>query len=358
MGPPDWPSIVIFTFGRHHLVRRIAEYYAQYRGELIVVDGTPDPIEGLRLPALGQYLHRPGMSGYGRIHEGILRVTAPSCALAADDDFQSPACLQACAAAIAADPRIACAAGTTVYFADGRRSVRDAVPDGAVERILAIPHDAPPDDRFRRTIVVAPQVYFSCLRTSVALRVSAFLADLPDEGGLVGEQLWTSLPSLFGHAVLVPRLQMCRRIGFRDYSGYLQPFRRLDDLAEWPHFERYSARLRALALDAGLADAEASRVAATWREFAAATARGERARRAAQPSGAQARARRVARNVLQSLRVAVTPVAWRDRLERTIVRGRAARPVLRSGSYPWSDPAARAEFERIMAFDAQAAARA
>jgi glycosyltransferase domain-containing protein len=353
-----WPSIVIFTYRRHPLVRRIAEYYGGYEGELIVVDGSPEPIEGLRLPARGQYLHRPGMSGYARIHEGIMRVTAPTCALAADDDFQSPACLRASAAAIEGDPSVVCAAGTTVYFADGRRSVRDAVPDGAVERILSVPADAPPLERFRRTIACAPQVYFACIRTAVARKVSGFLADLPDEGGLVGEQLWTSLPALFGRTVLVPRLQMCRRIGFRDYSGYLQPFRRLEDLADWPHYGTYGRRLAELAGDAGLGAEDAERVVASWREFAAATALGERARRAAQPSDAGSRIRRTARNLLQSAGVAVTPAAWRDRLERTICRGRAMRPVLRSRAYPWSDDSARAEFERIMAFDAHHAERA
>lgn len=353
MRDASWPSIVIFTYRRHRLVRRIAEYYGDYPGELIVVDGSPDPIEGLRLPARGQYLHRPGMSGYARIHEGIMRVTAPTCALAADDDFQSPACLRACAEAIEADPGVVCAAGTTVYFADGRRSVRDAVPDGAVERIVAVPAAAPPLERFRRTIACAPQVYFACIRTAVARKVSGFLADLPDEGGLVGEQLWTSLPALFGRTQLVHRLQMCRRIGFRDYSGYLQPFKQLQDLADWPHYETYRRRLVEFARDAGLDDDHAERVVASWREFAAATALGERARRAAQPSDAGSRVRRTARNLLQSAGVAVTPSAWRDRLERTICRGRAVRPVLRSRAYPWSDAAARAEFERIMAFDAR-----
>lgn len=353
-----WPSIVIFTYRRHPLVRRIADYYGGYEGELIVMDGSPDPIEGLRLPARGQYVHRPGMSGYARIHEGIMRVTAPTCALAADDDFQSPACLRACAAAIESDPGVTCAAGTAVYFADGRRSVRDAVPDGAVERILAVPWQAPPLERFRRTIACAPQVYFACIRTAVARKVSGFLADLPDEGGLVGEQLWTSLPALFGRTVLVPRLQMCRRIGFRDYSGYLQPFKRLEDLSDWPHYGAYGRRLAELARDAGLGADDAERVVESWREFAAATALGERARRAAQPSDARSRVRRMARNILQSAGVAVSPTAWSDRLERTICRGRAMRPTLRSRAYPWSDASARAEFERIMAFDARNAERA
>jgi hypothetical protein len=351
-----WPSIVIFTYCRHPLVRRIAEYYGGYEGELIVVDGSPEPIGGLRLPARGQYVHRPGMSGYARIHEGIMRVTVPTCALAADDDFQSPGCLHACAAAVLSDPAVASATGTTVYFADGRRSVRDAVPDGAVERILAVPGSAPPVERFRRTIVCAPQVYFACIRTTVARKVSGFLADLPDEGGLVGEQLWTSLPALFGRSELVPRLQMCRRMGFRDYSGYLHPFKRLEDLAAWPHYGVYRQRLEEFARDAGLNSDDALRVAASWREFAAATALGERARRAAQPSDARSRIRRTARNLLQSAGVAASPSAWRDRLERTICRGRAMRPVLRSRAYPWSDPAARAEFDRIMAFDAQSSA--
>lgn len=348
----------MFTHRRHHLVRRICRYYAEYPGELVIVDGTPEPLEGAVLPPRAAYLHRPGMSGYARIAEGIARASAPTCTLAADDDFHSIDALRECAGAILSDPGVVCAAGTAVYFADGRRSVRDAVTDAAVERLLWIPRSVGPVERFRRTIAYGPQVYFACVRTSVAREVSGMLADLPDEGGLVGEQLWTSLPALFGRSVLVPRLQMCRRMGFRDYSGYLAPFRAMRDVSEWSHFALYADRIRVLCSRAGIDPAGADEAVAAWRRFAASTADGDRRRRKAQPTDAAWRLRRMAWNALQTLGVAVRPWAIGDPLERKLLRARAVRPLLRAQAYPWSDADARAEYERIMAFDERSAAGA
>lgn len=346
------PSIVVFTRGRPASVRRLARYYDGYPGQLVVVDGSPEPADGLRMPARGEYLHRPGASVYGRMRDGIARVDAPSCALAADDDYQSPAGLAACARAIEDDPGVACAAGTVVYFSEQARGARATVADGAVERILAIRRSADPAERFHSAISMGPQVFYACLRTDVANRVASALASIDDRDGLAGEQLWTSLPSLFGRIEFVDRLQICRRRFDKDYSSYLAPFRALDDIGRWDAFPRIAAEVRGLAADAGLDAGGAERVIGSWRLFASHTARGMRSWKHRRLP-ARVRARRTLHNVLESAMVGLDPRAWTDVAARDLARGRAARLTLAARAYPWSDASARSEFERIMAFDAR-----
>jgi glycosyltransferase domain-containing protein len=357
MAAADAPSIVVFTRGRPAFVHRLARYYGDYPGQLVVVDGSVDPVTGLRMPARGEYLHRPGMSVHGRIAEGMSRVTAPACSLAADDDYQVHSGLIACGRAIDADPGIACAAGTVVYFAQGERAPGRAIADSAVERILELPVAGGPAGRFRDFISLGPQVLYACVRTSVARRLADALADLPDEDGLVGEQLWGAIPALFGRTRFVDRLQLCRRRADRDYGDYLAPFKALGDIAEWHGFGRFGDRFRALAREAGADAAGADAVIDAWREFAAETARGQRAWRD-RTFPAAVRARRVLRNAMSAVGVAASPRAWVDASARSIARNAAARVALRSRAYPWSDADARAEYERIMAFDERSAAGA
>jgi hypothetical protein len=61
---------------------------------------------------------------------------------------------------------------------------------------------------------------------------------------------------------------------------------------------------------------------------------------------------------MSAVGVAASPRAWIDPNARAIARNAAARALLRSRAYPWSDPAARAEFERVMEFDARSGERA
>lgn len=346
------PSVVVFTRGRPGFVHRLTRYYAEYPGRLIVVDGSADAVPGLRMPHAGVYLHRPGMSVHHRIEEGISRVTASACTLAADDDYQVHGGLIACGHAIDSDPGIACAAGTVVYFAGDRRSPRDAIADGAIERILEVPCLPDPARRFDAVISTGPHVLYACMRTSVALRVAATLADLADEDGLVGEQLWGPLASLFGRVAFVDRLQLCRRKAQRDYSDYLAAFRALDDVAEWSRFSEFSSRFRRLAIEAGADAPGADAVIESWRAYASSTSRGERAW-ARRRLPASVRARRIARNLLSNVGMVTSPRAWVDPDVRVVARNRSVRITLRGSAYPWSDPVARAEYERIMAFDAQ-----
>ena len=355
MAGADAPSIVVFTRGRPAFVHRLARYYADYPGQLVVVDGSPSAVDGLHMPAGGEYLHRPGMRVHERIAEGMARVTAASCTLAADDDYQVHSGLIECGRAIAADRGVVCAAGTVVYFAAGERSPDRAIADGAVERILELPPDASPAARFRSFLSLGPQVLYACFRTSEMRRMADALADLSDEDGLLGEQMWGAIPALYGRTRLVHRLQLCRRRAYRDYSDYLAAFKALPDVAEWARFEEFRARFRALAAEAGADRAGGDEVIAAWRDFAAATARGDRNWRDRRFPAA-VRARRILRNAASAVGVAASPRAWADPTARAIVRNAAARRLLRSRAYPWCDPAARAEFERIMDFDARSAA--
>ena len=355
MAGADAPSIVVFTRGRPAFVHRLARYYADYPGQLVVVDGSPSAVDGLRMPAGGEYLHRPGMRVHERIAEGMAHVTAASCTLAADDDYQVHSGLIECGRAIAADRGVVCAAGTVVYFAAGERSPDRAIADGAVERILELPPDASPAARFRSFLSLGPQVLYACFRTSEMRRMADALADLSDEDGLLGEQMWGAIPALYGRTRLVHRLQLCRRRAYRDYSDYLAAFKALPDVAEWARFEEFRARFRALAAEAGADRAGGDEVIAAWRDFAAATARGDRNWRDRRFPAA-VRARRILRNAASAVGVAASPRAWADPTARAIVRNAAARRLLRSRAYPWCDPAARAEFERIMDFDARSAA--
>jgi glycosyltransferase domain-containing protein len=352
-----YPSIVVITYRRHAAVRRLMSFYADYPGQLVVVDGSPESMADPPVRPGDLYLPMPGAPGYRRIAEGIARVSAETCALGADDDFHVADGLRECARAMASRSEVACVAGTAVYFEPGERSPDRAMADCAVERILDVEDTADPGRRFASVISVGPQVFYSCMRTSVARAVSSALAGLPDRDGLVGEQLWSALPSLFGRVTMVERLQLCRSVGRRDYTGYLAPFGRLSDIAEWESYPMMCERVLALARDAGLDPVRAEAVVGSWRQFAAQTARGRRSWNARKfPLGQSIR--RAARNLSSNLGVAARPSAWFDEATRNTVRKSAGRGFLRSSAYPWADQVARREFCRVMAFDAQSAAQA
>jgi glycosyltransferase domain-containing protein len=346
------PSIVVFSRGRPGHLRRLFSYHAVYPGQLVVLDGSAVPLEPVSMPGNVEYHHMPGAPIYRRIAEGLSRVTASTCVLSADDDYVVHDGLRACGRAIDSDPGISCAAGTVVYHSGGRRSPQDAIADGAIERILEVPCLPDPARRFDAVISTGPHVLYACMRTSVALRVAATLADLADEDGLVGEQLWGPLASLFGRVAFVDRLQLCRRKAQRDYSDYLAAFRALDDVAEWSRFSEFSSRFRRLAIEAGADAPGADAVIESWRAYASSTSRGERAW-ARRRLPASVRARRIARNLLSNVGMVTSPRAWVDPDVRVVARNRSVRITLRGSAYPWSDPVARADYERIMAFDAQ-----
>lgn len=346
------PSIVVFSRGRAEFLRRLGRFHAGYPGQLIIVDGSERPVRGISLPVHGEYLHRPGMSVHGRIAEGMDRVRSTSCALSADDDYQLHAGLLACGRAIESDPSLSCAAGTVAYFVSGSSSPGRAIADAAVERILELPDASDALARFRAFVFLGPQVLYACFRTSVVRRVARAFEDLPDEDGLVGEQLWGALPALFGRTQFLHRLQLCRRRAARDYSGYLAPFRALDDISDWRSFDRYATRIRALAMEAGADEAGADAVIETWREFAAETSRG-RSSWKSRRFPAAVRVRRVLRNVLSAVGVVASPHAWMDPVARGITRNAAVRPLLRSRAYPWADVSARQEFLLAMSFDSR-----
>lgn len=355
MGSGPYPSIVVITYRRHAAVRGLMRFYADYPGQVVVVDGSPEPMPDPPVRAGDLYLPMPGAAGYRRIAEGIARACADTCALAADDDYHVADALLECSCSILGSADVACAAGTAVYFEPGERSPDRAMADSAVERILSVEDTSDPACRFASVMSLAPQVFYSCMRTSVARRVSAALADIPDEHGLVGEQLWSTLPCMFGRMMMVHRLQLCRSVGLRDYSGYLAPFARLDDISEWDGYPRMHRAVTALALEAGLGAAGAEAVVGCWREFASQTSRGRRSWDARRfPPGESLR--RAVRNLSSNLGVAVNPRAWFHAPTRNIVRKSAGRRFLRSRAYPWADPVARRDFCRVMASDAQSPA--
>jgi hypothetical protein len=351
------PSIVIITYGRPAAVRSVVRFYADYPGQVVVVDGSPEPMRGFAVREGDLYLPMPGETVSRRISEGIAAVAADTCALAADDDYHVADSLLECSQTILARGDVACAAGTAVYFEAGERSPGRSVADCAVERILSVEDTADAARRFASVISLWPQVFYACMRTSVARKVSSALAWIPDGHGLVGEQLWCALPSLFGRLELVQRLQLCRSVGRRDLSAYSAPFRRLADISEWDGYARMCERVVAVAHDAGLDEASSERVVGAWREFASQTERGRRSWDARRfPLGHSLR--RTARNLSSNLGVAANPKAWFHAPTRNIVRKTAGRGFLRSRAYPWADPAARHEFCRVMAFDAQASSPA
>lgn len=357
MDSGPYPSVVVITYGRPAALRRLMRFYAGYPGQVVVVDGSPEPLQGLAVRAGDLYLAMPGATVSGRIAEGVARASAETCALAADDDYHVADSLLECSRAILARGDVACAAGTAVYFEAGERSPDRSVADCAVERILSIEDTSDPSRRFASVISLWPQVFYSCMRTSVARRVSAALAWLPDEHGLVGEQLWSTLPSIFGRMVMVQRLQVCRSVGRRDLSAYTAPFREIHDICEWGGYARMCGEVAGLAREAGLGDAGADAVIASWREFAWQTGRGRRSWDSRRfPLGHSLR--RVARNLSSNLGVAANPRAWFDAPTRNIVRKSAGRRLLLSRAYPWADPVARRDFCRVMEFDAAAASAA
>jgi hypothetical protein len=346
------PAIVIFTRNRPNLLRRQARFHAEYPGQMIVVDASEQPIDDLRLPPGGAYLHRPGMSMYGRIEAGVAAVESLSCLLCADDDYALPDALLRCGEAIAEDPEVAYATGTTVHFHPGDPSPDRAIPGDISEILLELRGSETPLERFRLLLSrgVFHGLFYGCIRTTVARQVGSVVGRVADEDGLVAEQSWPLLPSLFGKMVMVDRLLLCRRIHDRNYAPMDAHMGSFDDIAEWRGFGEMRDRLERLAANAGLdADATAA-VIDSWREFGAATGRGrrsERRMRAALP----ALLRRRVLGVLKDVHVGLSPRAWFDKRERAIVRSAALRATFKCGSYPWSDATAGSQYERLLRFD-------
>lgn len=346
------PAIIIFTRNRHYLVERQARFHADYPGQLIVVDATEQPAAGLRMPPRGLYLHRPGMSVMGRIATGVSAVESSSCLLCADDDYALPDALRRCGDAIAADPGVSYATGTTVHFHPGEPSPDRALPGDISEVLRELTGAETPNGRFRLLMSrnVFHGLYYGCIRTEVAMRVSKALSGVADEDGLIAEQLWPLLPVLFGRAIQVDRLLMCRRIHDRNYSAMAAHMASFDDLADWQGFGELRARLEQLAAQAGLDASSTAGVVESWRDFGAGTGRGKRCQRSVRLALSSIWGRRW-RGLLKDVRVGLTPRAWFDARERAIVRNAALRMTFKCRAYPWDDADARAAYEQVMGFD-------
>lgn len=348
MQDPSLPAIVVFSRNRPLLLRRLAVFHAAYEGELIIVDGSADPVGDLRLPPNGVYLHRPGMSIGRRIAEGVGRVRSPFCALSADDDYMLHRGLAACGRALEEDPGLVCATGTVAYFWSGVAAPDRAIADEAVERAMNLRGQGDASDRFLEAAMAAPSLFYSCLRTSASMRVARLLADVPDDSGLVAEQLRVLLPSVLGRTRMIDQLMLCRRkVLVKNASRYKVAFRAMGDISEWEGFDATRAQILELAVETGAGVEAGERIVETWRRFAAGTKRGRMGRKQAKAASGMA----MLRGLLRGFRVASDPRLWRDLERRSQARDAVTRVLLRCSAYPWRDPLARAEFERTMQFD-------
>jgi glycosyltransferase domain-containing protein len=81
-------TILIFSYNRHHYLRRAIKYWSLSPWPVIISDGSDEPLS-CDMPAQVTYLYRHGISQQNRLMELAQLASTPYAVLAPDDDFHA-----------------------------------------------------------------------------------------------------------------------------------------------------------------------------------------------------------------------------------------------------------------------------
>lgn len=111
-------TIIVPTFNRQKFACRLIDYWAQKGPQIIVLDGSPEPISHsffLKYPNTIKYIHRP-VSLNQRILEALELISTEFAILAGDDEFYIPSALVSCILQMDRNPELAACGGMALGF--------------------------------------------------------------------------------------------------------------------------------------------------------------------------------------------------------------------------------------------------
>lgn len=79
-------TVLIFSYNRHHYLRRAIKYWSLSPWAVIISDGSDEPLN-INIPSRMTYLHRPRTPLHDRLIELAQMVSTPYSVMAPDDDF-------------------------------------------------------------------------------------------------------------------------------------------------------------------------------------------------------------------------------------------------------------------------------
>ncbi len=207
-------TLFVLTYQRQNFAQRLMRYWSGQKPQVIVIDGSKNPIEASQIRDLGdniKYIHNP-VSIYQRLRSGLSMISTEYVALAGDDEFFIPSALSACIKMLDEDKELVACCGRCLGFYPEKNQVLGTQVYPALSGYSIVDDD--PLIRVQRHMesYEVSQIYAVCRTKSwtqafdqITLREFPFFA--------AGEIQFEMCMSFAGKSMVIPNLMWLRSLG-------------------------------------------------------------------------------------------------------------------------------------------------
>lgn len=207
-------TLVVPTFKRQEFALRLMNYWNDKGPEVIILDGSPDPIETTLLsrfdPRL-RYIHKP-VCLYERLAVALNLVKTDYVALAGDDEFYIPSAIESCIRELDSQPSFVACCGRAIGFSYTNSLVL-GVPQYSGLENYTLDLDSPEKRLIKHMREYVPSLIYAVCKTEpwrisfkhILKREFSFFAS--------SEMQFEMLMSYAGKSKVIPELMWLRSFG-------------------------------------------------------------------------------------------------------------------------------------------------
>ena len=207
-------TLVVPTYKRQDFALRLMDYWAGKGPEIIVLDGSPDPIAPVALakyPQSIRYFHKP-IGLYERLFASLDLIETEFVALAADDEFYIPSAAAKCIKELDHEPALVACCGRAIGFSCKSNSVMGkpvypALADYSVDA------DNAEERLIQHMREYVPSLVYAVCRTDVWRKSFGYTLRNEFPFFAAGELQFEMLMSYAGKSKVTPELMWLRALG-------------------------------------------------------------------------------------------------------------------------------------------------
>lgn len=207
-------TLVVPTYKRQDFAIRLMDYWTDKGPEIILLDGSPEPIAPVALEKYSQnirYFHKP-IGLYERLLTSLDLIVTEFVALAGDDEFYIPSAAAKCIKELDREPALVACCGRAIGFSYTSGSVRSkpqypVLADYSVDAVNA-------EERLIQHMrEYVPSLVYAVCRTDVWRKSFGYILRNEFPFFAAGELQFEMLMSYAGKSKVIPELMWLRSYG-------------------------------------------------------------------------------------------------------------------------------------------------
>jgi glycosyltransferase domain-containing protein len=207
-------TLVVPPFKRQDFALRLMNYWNDKGPEVIILDGSPDPIETALLskfdPRL-RYIHKP-VCLYERLAIALNLVNTDYVALAGDDEFYVPSAIESCIRELDSQPSFVACCGRAIGFSYKNNLVL-GVPQYSSFENYTLDLDGPEKRLIKHMRQYAPSLIYAVCKTEPWRMSFKHILKCEFSFFASGEVQFEMLMSYAGKSKVIPELMWLRSLG-------------------------------------------------------------------------------------------------------------------------------------------------